>query len=58
MKNLCPTRIALSTGLVVALLCATSCGGNMPPAGDFAVIFPSSAIVPGGTAGTMELMGA
>jgi hypothetical protein len=60
MRNLCPTRIALSMGLVVALLCATSCGGNMSPAGDFAVIFPSSAIVPmsGSVDSTLQFTGA
>jgi|ERR1700676_2243826 len=54
MKNLCPTRIALSVGLMVALLCATSCGGSMPSTGDFAVNFPTSAILPAGS-GTLTL---
>ncbi len=54
MKNLGPTRIALPVGLMVALLCATGCGGNM--AGDFAVNFPTSAILPTGS-GTLTLMG-
>jgi hypothetical protein len=59
MKNLCPTRMALFTGLVVASLCTTSCGGNMSPAGDFAVIFPSSASVPvsGNATATVQLTG-
>ncbi len=55
MKNLYLTRIALSMGLVVALLCAASCGGSMSPAGDFAVNFPSFATVTaGGGALTVE----
>ncbi len=53
MKNLCLTRIALSMGLVVALLCAASCGGSMSPAGDFAVNFPSFATVTAGGALTV-----
>jgi hypothetical protein len=59
MKNICPTRIALSTGLVVALLCAASCGGNMSPAGDFTVIFPSSAsaTLSGSADATLQLTG-